>query len=374
MLKVGIVGLPNAGKSTLFNALVKGHQAEAANFPFTTIEPNVGVVEVPDERLAELAALVHPAKITPAAFEFVDIAGLVEGAHKGEGLGNKFLSHIKEANAIALVLRTFIDPDVTHVYGSVDPVRDYETLMLELVMSDLSAVSAAFERAERAAHDGKKETQARLYIVTKIKEHLEQNKPVSEATDLMTDEHTLPVIKELQLITAKPRLVVFNISETDAPDPKNNAQLTEFINKGLTVSQDFNPAHIIYISSKLEAELLNMNEEEQREFLAEYNLVEPGLNRLISTAYQALGLQSFLTAGPEEVRAWTIAVGTKAPEAAGVIHTDFTKKFIRAETIAYADYITAGGETEAKAAGKMRAEGRDYVVQDGDVMHFRIAQ
>ncbi len=373
MLKIGIVGLPNAGKSTLFNALVKGHQAEAANFPFCTIEPNVGIVEVPDGRLNELAALIEPEKITPAAFEFIDIAGLVEGAHKGEGLGNKFLSHIKEANAITLVLRTFEDADISHVYGNIDPVRDYETLMLELVMSDLATVSAAFERAERAAHDGKKETKARAEIIGQIKKHLEQNQPVSEAREILDNEDARQILRELQLITAKPRLIVFNISETDASNPTQNEKIQTWIKTGAKISTDFKPEHIIYISSKLEAELLNMNTAEQSEFLAEYKLTEPGLNRLIKTGYAALGLQSFFTAGPQEVRAWTIRVGTNAQVAAGEIHTDFSKKFVKAEVVKFSDYIFSGGEAAAKEKGLMRQEGREYKVADGDVIYFKIA-
>lgn len=270
MLKLGIVGLPNAGKSTLFNALVKGNQAPAANFPFTTIEPNVGIVEVPDERLTKLAEIVNPAKIVPAAIEVVDIAGLVAGAHKGEGLGNKFLSHIKEANAIAIVLRVFADPDVTHVNGSVDPVRDYETLMLELVLSDLQNVSGAAERAVRAAHDGKSETRERAAVLQKLQLHLEQNRPASEASWLQEDATAQQLAKELQLITAKPRLLVLNIDETAAGDPSANLEIQNYIAKGQTVSADFNPEHLIFVSSKLEAELLNMDDAEQAIFLAEY--------------------------------------------------------------------------------------------------------
>ncbi len=374
MLKLGIVGLPNAGKSTLFNALVKGNQAPAANFPFCTIEPNVGIVEVPDERLEQLAAIVNPAKIVPAAIEVIDIAGLVAGAAQGEGLGNKFLSHIKEANAIAIVLRAFTDADVTHVYGSVDPVRDFETLMLELILSDLQNVSVAAERAARLAHDGKSENKQRAELLGRLQTHLEENRPASEAEWLLESEVGEQLTKELQLITAKPRMLVFNINESDAGSPLTNRQLVEWVEKGQLVSKDFNEEHIIFISSKLESELLNMDNEEQSVFLAEYSLTEPGMHRLITKAYALLGLHSYFTAGPIEVKAWTIPVGAKAPQAAGVIHTDFEQKFIRAETISFTDFIEFKGDLGAREAGKMRSEGKEYVVQDGDVMHFRIAQ
>lgn len=368
MLKAGIVGLPNAGKSTLFNALVKGNQALAANFPFCTIDPNIGIVDVPDTRLAALAAIVSPKKIIPAAIEFVDIAGLVEGAHKGEGLGNTFLSHIKAADAILLVLRAFTDPDVTHVYGSVDPVRDYETLMLELVLSDLALVSGAAQRAERAAHDGTPANKERAAALAKILKTLEANRPVSELPD--ADQ---TVIRELQLLTAKPRLVVFNIGEEIIANPTTDPSIKEWLERGQQLSADFTAERVLFVSSKLEAELINLPEEEQAEFLSTYGLNTPSLHTVIAATYKLLSLQSFLTAGPEEVRAWTIPVGATAPQAAGVIHTDFFERFIRAEVIAYNDYITYKGEVGARNVGKLRSEGKDYIVADGDVMHIRFS-
>lgn len=354
MLKAGIVGLPNAGKSTLFNALVKGNQAVAANFPFCTIDPNIGIVDVPDERLDNLAAIVDPKKIVPAAIEFVDIAGLVAGAHKGEGLGNTFLSHIKAADAILIVLRAFADPDVTHVYGSVDPIRDYETLMLELVLSDLSVVSSAHDRAQRAAHDGTPATKKQAEALSRIKTTLEQNKPISDMVDADPT-----VLKELQLLTAKPRLIVFNMDENDISDPK--------------VDPYFANHQVLFVSSKLEAELINLPSDEQTEFLESYGLAKPSLHAVIGATYALLGLQSFFTAGPMEVRAWTIPIGATAPQAAGVIHTDFEERFIRAEVISYTDYTAHNGESGAREKGKLRSEGKEYIVADGDVLHIRFA-
>jgi len=368
MLKAGIVGLPNAGKSTLFNALVKGNQAMAANFPFCTIDPNIGIVDVPDQRLDQLAAIVDPKKIIPAAIEFVDIAGLVAGAHKGEGLGNTFLSHIKAADAILVVLRAFTDPDVTHVYGSVDPVRDYETLMLELVLSDLAVVSTAAERAVRAAHDGTPANKKRAEALVHIQTTLEKNTPVSELADADPT-----VLKELQLLTAKPRLVVFNIGEDVIADPQHDPAIAAWLTNGQKVSADFKANHVLFVSSKLEAELINLPAEEQSEFLESYGLTTPSLHTVIGTTYALLGLQSFFTAGPMEVRAWTIPVGATAPQAAGVIHTDFEERFIRAEVIGYNDYIACNGESGARDKGKLRSEGRDYTVADGDVLHIRFA-
>lgn len=353
MLKIGIVGLPNVGKSTLFNALVKGNQAEASNYPFCTIEPNVGIVEVPDERLNRLAAIVNPAKIVPAAIEFVDIAGLVAGAHKGEGLGNKFLSHIREVDAIALVTRFFENADITHVSGKIDPKTDIETIMLELMMADFETISKVYYNAEKQAKDGKATNIAKKEAIKAIYDGLEQGLPVSE----------INVPKGLEkgdmppLLTSKPRLYLANIAESQ-------------ISSSISIPNlPIDP--IIPISAKLESELVNLPDSEKAEFLATFGLEKSGLERVIQAAYDILGLHSYFTAGPKEVKAWTVRKGAKAPEAAGVIHTDFEKGFIRAEVIFYEDYIKYNGELKAREAGRMRSEGKEYVVQDGDVMLFR---
>lgn len=352
MLKIGIVGLPNVGKSTLFNALVKGNQAEASNYPFCTIEPNVGIVEVTDERLNRLAQIVNPAKIVPAAIEFVDIAGLVAGAHKGEGLGNKFLSHIREVDAIALVTRFFENSDITHVSGQIDPKSDIETIMLELVMADFETVSRLYVNAEKQAKDGSKDNIAKKEAVKAIYDDLEQGKPVNEI-ELPKD---LKISDLPPLLTLKPRLYLANISES---------QISSF-------SPPFIPSiPFIPISAKLEAELANLPDSDKAEFLATYGLEKSGLEKVIQVAYDILGLQSYFTAGPKEVKAWTVKKGATAPQAAGVIHTDFEKGFIRAEVISYEDYIKYDGEPKAREAGRMRSEGRDYIVHDGDVMLFR---
>lgn len=352
MLKIGIVGLPNVGKSTLFNALVKGNQAEASNYPFCTIEPNIGIVEVPDERLNKLAAIVQPAKIVPAAIEFVDIAGLVAGAHKGEGLGNKFLSHIREVDAIALVTRFFENFDITHVSGKIDPKRDIEIIMLELVMADFETISKIYASAEKQAKDGSKDNLAKKEAIKAIYDGLERGLPVNEI-DLPKD---LKIADLPPLLTVKPRLYLANISEDQI----------------LSFSPPSNPSlPFILCSAKLESELTNLQDSEKLEFLATYGLEKSGLERVIQAAYDILGLQSYFTAGPKEVRAWTIHKGATARQAAGVIHTDFEKGFIRAEVISYDDYIQYGGEAKVREAGRMRSEGRDYIVQDGDVMLFR---
>lgn len=352
MLKIGIVGLPNVGKSTLFNALVKGNQAEASNYPFCTIEPNVGIVEVPDERLNRLAEIVNPAKIVPAAIEFVDIAGLVAGAHKGEGLGNKFLSHIREVDAIAIVTRFFEKADITHVSGKIDPKTDIETIMLELVMADFETISKVYYNAEKQAKDGQAINIVKKEAVKGIYDGLEQGLPVSEINvPKGLEKGDLP-----PLLTAKPRLYLANIAES---------QISSF-------SPPFIPStSFIPCSAKLESELANLPDSEKSEFLATYGLEKSGLERVIQAAYDILGLHSYFTAGPKEVKAWTVRQNAKAPEAAGVIHTDFEKGFIRAEVISYEDYIKYNGELKAREAGRMRSEGKEYVVQDGDVMLFR---
>jgi hypothetical protein len=371
MLKVGLVGLPNAGKSTLFNALVKGSQADVGNFPFCTIDPNIGLVEVPDDRLAQLAAIVKPGRIVPAAIEFVDIAGLVAGAHEGQGLGNKFLSHIREVDAIALVLRAFPDGNVIHVDGSVDPVRDYETLMLELVLADLQVVSKIYDGAERLARGGKPDDVARAKCLAEIKTALDANRPVSDIMRVEVSESMRQTLREIQLLSAKPRLIVLNVDDHQAAQA--DVTVSEILERGRTVSDDFAPAKVMAVSARIESELNALDPDEQTMFLAEYGLTEPGLNRVVRQSYGLLQRQSFFTAGPMEVRAWTIPIGATAPQAAGVIHTDFEERFIRAEVVAFDDFIKYDGEAKAREAGRLRSEGKDYVVQDGDVMHIRFA-
>lgn len=352
MLKIGIVGLPNVGKSTLFNALVKGNQAEASNYPFCTIEPNVGIIEVPDDRLIRLSQIVRPAKIVPAVIEFVDIAGLVAGAHKGEGLGNQFLSHIREVDAIAVVTRFFENTDISHVQGSVDSKRDIETIMLELVMADLATISKIYNNFEKQAKDGKPEHIAKKEMIKTIYDGLERGLPADE----INAPNGLEKGDMPPLLTAKPRLYIANISED---------QISSF-SPPSNLSFSFIPC-----SAKLESELVNLPDSEKVEFLATYGLQKSGLERVIQAAYDVLGLHSYFTAGPKEVRAWTIAKESKAPQAAGVIHTDFEKGFIRAEVISYEDYLKYNGEVKAREAGRMRSEGKDYIVQDGDVILFR---
>jgi ribosome-binding ATPase len=355
--KCGIVGLPNVGKSTVFNALTKAKIA-AENYPFCTIDPNVGIVPVPDERLEKLAEIVHPQKIIPAVIEFVDIAGLVKGASEGEGLGNQFLAHIRETDAIAHVIRCFSNPDVVHVAGKVDPNSDIETISTELCLADLGTVEKAFSKASKAAKSQDKKIIAEKELLEKIKTHLEKGLPV-RTLNLEPSE----TLHELHLLTAKPLLYLANVDESDW---ENNPhyQAVEAIAKKEN-------ALVIPISAQLEAEISELSEEEKKEFLASSHLNEPGLNRLIRAGYQLLKLQTFFTAGPKEVRAWTIPVNTPAPKAAGVIHTDFEHGFIRAEVISYQDYISYRGEQGSREAGKLRLEGKNYIVQDGDVMHFR---
>ncbi len=358
-LKCGIVGLPNVGKSTLFNALTESGIA-AENYPFCTIEPNVGIVEVPDARIAMLSEIVKPQKIQPAIVEFVDIAGLVAGASKGEGLGNQFLANIRETDGIVHVVRCFEDGNVVHVANRVDPISDIETINTELGLADLATVEKAQTRHGKVAKSGDKEAAKLVALLDKVHSHLDQGLPVRSMA-LDEDEHDL--IKPLCLLTAKPTMYVANVSENGFWDNPLLDAVTQYAAK--------EKAPVVAICTAMEAEIADLEEVDKAEFLKDMGLAEPGLNRVIQAGYNLLGLQTYFTAGVKEVRAWTIHRGDTAPRAAGVIHTDFEHGFIRAEVIAYDDFIAYKGEQGAKEAGKMRLEGKDYVVQDGDVMHFR---
>jgi ribosome-binding ATPase len=357
-LKCGIVGLPNVGKSTLFNALTKAGIA-AENYPFCTIEPNVGIVEVPDPRLAQLAQIITPERIVPAIVEFVDIAGLVAGASKGEGLGNQFLAHIRETDAIVNVVRCFDDENVIHVAGRVDPISDIEVIQTELCLADMGTVEKAIHRQNKLARSGDKEAAKVLAILERCNAALNEGKPVRT---LAFSKEELPLLKPLCLITAKPAMFVGNVDETGSENNPYLDRLREY-----ATSQN---APVVAICAKMEAEMADMNDEDKQMFLSEIGQTEPGLNRLIRAAFKLLGLQTYFTAGVKEVRAWTVAIGATGPQAAGVIHTDFEKGYIRAQTIAFDDYIAFRGEQGAKDAGKMRSEGKEYVVKDGDVMNF----
>jgi GTP-binding protein YchF len=361
--KCGIVGLPNVGKSTLFNALTQTAAAQAANYPFCTIEPNVGEVAVPDPRVETLAKIAGSAEILPTKINFVDIAGLVRGASKGEGLGNQFLGHIREVDAIVHVLRCFEDSDVTHVEGGIDPLRDAETVETELMLADLDSLEKRVDNLTKKARGQDKEAIAQLDLVKRSIEALSNGKP---ARTIARRDEEEEAFKALQLITAKPVLYVCNVEESAAGT--GNA-----LSKKVEAKAKAENAVAVAISAKIEAEIAMLPLSERKEFLDAAGLAEPGLDRLIRKGYELLGLITYFTAGPKEARAWTIVKGMKAPQAAGVIHTDFEKGFIRAETIAFADYVACNGEAGAREAGKLRLEGKDYVVQDGDVMHFRFA-
>ncbi len=360
----GIVGLPNVGKSTLFNALTATQAAQAANFPFCTIEPNTGKVAVPDKRLDEIAAIAASEKIVPAQLEFVDIAGLVKGASKGEGLGNQFLTNIRETDAIIHVLRCFENADITHVDGSVDPLRDADTIETELMLADLESIEKQIANLQKKARGADAESKAQLELAEKVKAALDDGKP-ARSVEISDDPEEKRLFKMLQLLTAKPMLYVCNVNEDEA------AEGNDWTQKVAVMAEEQN-AQIVIISAAIEEEIAQLESEEERsEFLEAVGLDDSGLNKIIKAGFTLLGLHTYFTAGPKEARAWTVKVGAKAPEAAGVIHTDFEKGFIKAEVISFTDYTALNGEQGAKDAGKMRQEGKDYIVQDGDVVLFR---
>jgi len=359
-MKIGIVGLPNVGKSTLFNALTKSMAAQAANYPFCTIDPNIGIVEVPDKRIAKLSEMVIPEKLVPAVVEFVDIAGLVKGASKGEGLGNKFLANIRECDAIGQVLRFFKNDNVIHVHGEVDAKRDMEIIEAELILSDLQTLEKRLGKAKNDAKSGEKKKEIYVNLLEKIKTNLNKGMKV---IDLNLNIEEKIQITNLHFLTDKPFLYILNVTDTDL-----NTIFVEQIKQNLGLSKS---AKVVPICAKIEEELIDFNNKEVDEYLESIGISERGLNKLIREAYEILDLQTYFTAGPKEVKAWTIHKGDSAPQAAGVIHSDFEKNFIRAEVISYKDYVVCGGENGAKEKGLLRIEGKDYIVKDGDIMHFR---